>query len=320
MALHQGMIGQAIYTQDGDHLGKVKEIQGRFLKVDAPMQTDYWLSEDCVAAGTGNEVRLSITKDALDNYKTDEPDEVGVERTTTTTAPRASTDVERGTGERVELREEQLRARTEQVPAGEVRVEKDVVTERQEMDVPVTHEEVVVERRPVEGGRPAGGDIREGQEIRVPVSQERVQVEKEPVVTEEVTVGKQEVTETQRVGSEVRREEPRVEREGDVRVSGTTGTNLGWSDVSSQYRQQWQSRSGSAGGRWEEYEPGYRYGYEMANDPRYQGRDFNDVEADLRGGYSSWSQRSGYQSDPSAWDRIKEGVRDAFSGSGSRRR
>ena len=54
----------------------------------------------------------------------------------------------------------------------------------------------------------------------MPLGGELVEVEKEPVVTEEVEVGKRPVTETERVSGTVRREEARVEREGDVDVRG----------------------------------------------------------------------------------------------------
>jgi uncharacterized protein (TIGR02271 family) len=123
-----------------------------------------------------------------------------------------------GEGERsVELREEQLRARKETVEAGEVALRKDVVTEQKSMEVPVTREEVVVERHPV-ADRPAGGEIREGEEIRVPVREEQVRLDKEAVVTEEVSIGKRPIPETEHVAGTVRREEVRVEPEGDVDV------------------------------------------------------------------------------------------------------
>ena len=68
-------------------------------------------------------------------------------------------------------------------------------------------------------------DLRPGQEIRISLREERVTVEKRPVVTEEVTVGKRVVQEIARVGGEVRKEEVRVERQGDVRVcDGATVT------------------------------------------------------------------------------------------------
>ncbi len=87
------------------------------------------------------------------------------------------------------------------------------------MDVPVTHEEVYVERRPVDR-RPADRPISESdtEAIRVPVTAERVQVDKEPVVYEEVGVGKRVTQETRQVSDTVRREELRMEHEGDVEV------------------------------------------------------------------------------------------------------
>jgi uncharacterized protein (TIGR02271 family) len=119
--------------------------------------------------------------------------------------------------ERIELREEELRATKEQVKAGEVRVRKDVVTEEKTIDVPVTREEVVIERHPATG-RPAAGSIKEGEEIRVPLTEEEVRVEKRPVVKEEITVGKRKVQDTETVRDTVRREEARIEESGASRV------------------------------------------------------------------------------------------------------
>lgn len=64
-------IGSDIYTSDGSKLGTVKEVEGTYFKVDAPMQPDYWLSSDCVRGGTGasNRVDLTFDKSELDTYK-----------------------------------------------------------------------------------------------------------------------------------------------------------------------------------------------------------------------------------------------------------
>jgi uncharacterized protein (TIGR02271 family) len=122
--------------------------------------------------------------------------------------------------DRLELREEELEVGKERVQAGEVRLRKEVVTEQRQVDVPVTREEVVIERHPVSGdaARTAAGDLAEGEEIRVPIMEEEVRVEKRPVVKEEVTLGKRQVTETERVNETLRREEARVETEGDADV------------------------------------------------------------------------------------------------------
>lgn len=134
-----------------------------------------------------------------------------------TTAGTATTSRTVEGGQTVQVKEEELEARKQPVETGEVKVRKEVHTEHKSMDVPVQREEVVVERH-APTGRGATSDIKEGEEIRVPVTEEQVAVEKKPVVKEEVTVGKRVVQDTERIGGEVRKEDVRVEREGDVDV------------------------------------------------------------------------------------------------------
>jgi len=125
------------------------------------------------------------------------------------------------TGETIEVKEEQLHAEKHPVNVGEVRVRKEVHTENRTIDVPVQHEEVVIERTPVHGRAAEGvnaGAIREGEEIRIPVREEQVDVTKRAVVTEEVKVGKRVVQDTERVSGQVRKEEVRVEQTGDVDI------------------------------------------------------------------------------------------------------
>jgi uncharacterized protein (TIGR02271 family) len=119
----------------------------------------------------------------------------------------------------VQLREEELQARKTPVETGSVHLGKDVVEEERTMDVPVTREEVYFERHPVDR-RPADQPISESETetVRVPVTEERVEVEKQPVVYEEVGVGKRVTQERQQVSDTVRREELRMENEGDVEV------------------------------------------------------------------------------------------------------
>jgi len=209
---------------------------------------------------------------------------------------------------RVQLREEELRPEKERVQAGEVAVRKDVVTEQKSVDVPVTREEVVVERHPVPGGRPATGDLGAGQEIRVPVREEQVHLEKKPVVTEEVTVGKRTVQDTERVSGTVRKEVARVERTGDADVRGNVGmpgTAPGdWASVMPRYRSNWERRYGTSGDRWEDYEPVYRYSWQMRNDPRYRGRSWAESEPELRRDWESHHNMP--------WDKAGRAMREAW--------
>jgi len=130
-----------------------------------------------------------------------------------------ATDYNTQAGQNVQLREEQLRANKQSVETGAVGLRKDVVSEQQSFDVPVNREEVVIERHAT-SGQPSDTPIGEGETYRVPVREEQVTVDKQPVVREEVSLGKRQVQETQRVSDTVRREEARVERQGDVDVRG----------------------------------------------------------------------------------------------------
>jgi uncharacterized protein (TIGR02271 family) len=121
---------------------------------------------------------------------------------------------------RLQLHEEQLRVYKQSVQTGEVRLGKEVVTEQKTINVPVTHEEVYVERRPV-SGQVSETPIGEGETIRMPVSEEQVTVSKQTVETGEVALGKRQVQETQQVADTVRREEARIEREGQVHIQGS---------------------------------------------------------------------------------------------------
>ncbi len=113
--------------------------------------------------------------------------------------------------QRLQLLGEILRVHKERVNRGEVRVRKEVITEQQTVQVPVTREELVVERVPVEGQRGATGTIGENSEIRIPLTEERASAEKQTVVREEYAVGKRASERVEQVGGEVRHEELDVE-------------------------------------------------------------------------------------------------------------
>jgi uncharacterized protein (TIGR02271 family) len=110
---------------------------------------------------------------------------------------------------RVERSEEELRAGTREREAGKVGVRKQVRTEREQVRVPTRHEEVSVDRVPVDE-EGTGAEIGED-EISMPVVEDEVVVEKRPVVKEEVRVRKDVVEDEELVEEDVRKEEVGVE-------------------------------------------------------------------------------------------------------------
>lgn len=116
----------------------------------------------------------------------------------------------------IKLREEQLDVEKDRFQTGEVKVHKDVVEEQESINVPVSREEVYVERREVDGLDAGAGEIGDDETIRVPIVEEKVEVTKRPVVAEELVIGKKEVQSTERVVENVKREEAHIESDGDA--------------------------------------------------------------------------------------------------------
>jgi uncharacterized protein (TIGR02271 family) len=106
----------------------------------------------------------------------------------------------------LQLRAERLSIDKVRVASGAVRIRKEIVTQQQDIDVPVLHEELVIERHPVTNGT-AGGTIGDEKTITIPLSREEVVVAKDTFVTEEVEVGKRAISETKHVSDTVRHEE-----------------------------------------------------------------------------------------------------------------
>jgi len=121
--------------------------------------------------------------------------------------------------ERITLNEEQLAIGKRQTQAGQVEVEKRVETHHVSESVPLTRDEVTVERRPLSGNEAlhaAPGAFTE-EHISVPLTREEVVAEKRAVGAEEIVVRKHQVQETETVEADLRRERAEVREVGDVR-------------------------------------------------------------------------------------------------------
>ena len=204
--IHEGM---EVLDVNGEKIGMCGERLGDYFNIDAGFlgTKEYYAPFSAIKRVDGNSIVVNVRKDQIDTMGWDQRPEM--------TSRGTATETDRT----MQLREEELTARKTSVEKGSVHLGKEVVEEQRTMDVPVTREEVYVERHPVDR-RPAGEPISgtETETIRVPVTEERVEVEKQPVVYEEVGVGKRVTQETRQVSDTVRREELRTDKEGDVEV------------------------------------------------------------------------------------------------------
>jgi uncharacterized protein (TIGR02271 family) len=110
--------------------------------------------------------------------------------------------------------EERLRAGTRNEAVGKVRLRKYVVTEQQQVTVPVTREEARIEREPITDANRddamSGPEITEA-EHEVTLHAERPVVETEAVPVERVRLDTDTVTEQETVAADVRKEHIEVE-------------------------------------------------------------------------------------------------------------
>ena len=114
--------------------------------------------------------------------------------------------------------EERLRVGTERVQTGRARLRKYVVTENETVTVPVSREEVRIEREPITDANV--GDALDGpaiseEEHEVILTEERPVVAKETVPVERVSLDTETVTENETVTEQVRKEEIEFDDDSD---------------------------------------------------------------------------------------------------------
>jgi len=226
-------VGDEVYGADGDKVGTVAEVQSSYIVVEKGFffPTDYYIPMSAVSSASGGQINLNVAKDAALNSGWDTVPDVtsmGATDTSTSYTDVAGSTSDRGSGRaevgayevaaedelRIPVMEEELTATVRQQEAGAVRIEKRVVEEDRVLEIPVTDEQIRVERRIVD--RPIGaGETQAFEEIviDVPLSSEQVELQKQARVTEEIIVTKEAVQRTERVSDTVRREEVYIDED-----------------------------------------------------------------------------------------------------------
>jgi len=131
------------------------------------------------------------------------------------------------TDEAMTRSEEHLNVGTQRVEAGRARLRKYVVTEQQTVSVPVSHEEVRIEREPITDaniGNALDGPAISEEEHEVVLHAEQPVVTTEAVPVERIRLGTETVSDTQQVTGQVRKEEVEVvdDTTSSTSTSGTT--------------------------------------------------------------------------------------------------
>lgn len=192
--------------------------------------------------------------------------------------------------------EEQLEVGKRSIETGRVHVYTHVVEEPVEQQISLQDERVVVERQAVD--RPASSaDLGafQDQTLEIVEHGERAVVQKTARVVEEVTVGMQVDEHVETVRDTVKKTQVDVQRTGAERTTGRWSANL------ADFRSDYDRRYAASGASWEDYEPAYRYGMGLSDDPRYSARDWDAFERDAR---TDWEAQR-----PGTWERMKDAIR-----------
>jgi uncharacterized protein (TIGR02271 family) len=219
-------------------------------------------------------------------------------------ATRASTGRADRTGDdRIEVVEEELDVGKRDVERGGVRVTTSVTEQPVEEQVPVREERVNVERRPADRAVGADEADRAFQERSVEMTEraEEVVVGKRARVVEEVVLSKDVEEHTETVRDTVRRTNVDVERTDDVLRAGRD-----------QFRTHHRDTLGRSEHAYDEHEPAYRYGIDLANHVEYGGREWSEVSPTAR---EHWERQN-----PGTWAEHEPAVRYSFEHARSRGR
>ncbi|MDQ6676912.1 MAG: YsnF/AvaK domain-containing protein [Acidobacteriota bacterium] len=193
----------------------------------------------------------------------------------------ATTGKESGT---IPIVKEELEVGKRQVARGGVRVFSHMVETPVEEKVNLREEHVKVERRPVNRDVTQAdmANFKEGT-IEVRETAEEPVVGKRARVVEEVVVGKEAIDRTETVRGTVRHTEVNTEKIG---------------------AEHFQKNYASTGKNYDTYAPAYQYGSELANNPKYRGKSWSDVESSAR---TDWEKRG-----EGTWDSFKDSVRHGW--------
>jgi uncharacterized protein (TIGR02271 family) len=199
--------------------------------------------------------------------------------------------------------EEDISMGKREVERGHVRIYSRVKEQPAEASVRLREEKVTVERRPAD--RPAtDADFAAANKevIEITETAEEPVVNKRARVVEEVVVHKDVTERTETVWGMERHTDVDVKREPEQPMETRRATApQDFAAYDPIFRKHCATMFAGSGATYTEYEPAYRYGYELRTNERYRGRDWAAFEADVR---RDWEARH-----PSTWERFKAAIR-----------
>jgi len=189
-------------TNDED-FGEVQDIQGNYVLVQKGIidKEKFYIPKDQAESYDGDVLRFRISQEDLNQFQHEPPSIWDSDSTQETTTYERDTNEER-----IPLSEERLDVSKES-QEDQATITKKPVTETKTVEVPLTREEISIERRPASGQTEAQSPIQSEEEITIPLKREEAQVSKKPYVKEEAVIKKKAFRDTKEITEDVTSEE-----------------------------------------------------------------------------------------------------------------
>lgn len=161
----------------------------------------FYIPKDQAESYDGDVLRFRISQEDLNQYQHEPPSIWDSDTPQETTTDERDTDEER-----IPLAEERLDV-SKRSQEDQATITKKPVKETKRVEVPLTREEISIERRPASGQTEAQSPIQSKKDIKIPLKREEAQISKKPYVKEEAVVKKKAFTDTKEVTEDVTSEE-----------------------------------------------------------------------------------------------------------------
>ena len=192
-----------------EDLGEVQEIQGNYVLVQKGMinKEKFYIPKDQAESYDGNVLRFRFSEQDLSQFQREPPNIYGENSMQEQETTNQETETEEEGN--IPLTEERLDI-SKKSQENQATITKKPVKETKTVEVPLTREEVSIERRSPKGGSETeaqSSPIQSEEEIKIPVRREEAEVTKKPYVKEEVAVKKKKVTDKKKITEDVTSEE-----------------------------------------------------------------------------------------------------------------
>ena len=162
-----------------EDFGEVQEIQGNYVLVQKGMinKEKFYIPKEQAESYDGDVIKFRISEQDLSQFQREPPNIYGENTIQEQETKQQTTETKEEVEENIPLTEERLDV-SKKSQENQATITKKPVTETKTVEVPLTREEVSIERRPPSGQTEAQSPIQSEEEIKIPVKREEAQVTK----------------------------------------------------------------------------------------------------------------------------------------------